>query len=120
MKTTKNTKAKKIDQAAMNEPIIEWIFRDCPEEDRAAEDFPGGITFAEAYESLKAGWGLGAAENCETALREKVWKRLAEIVEEPESRRGVLVVVVALSRRVRPLLQLSHVPLLEETGEMRL
>ena len=82
MKTTKNTKAKKIDQAAMNEPIIEWIFRDCPEEDRAAEDFPGGITFAEAYESLKAGWGLGAAENCETALREKVWKRLAEILGE--------------------------------------
>ncbi len=82
MKTTKNTKAKKIDQAAMNEPIIEWIFRDCPEEDRAAEDFPGGITFAEAYESLKAGWGLGGAENCETALREKVWRGLAEILGE--------------------------------------
>ncbi len=81
MKTKKNTKAK-VNHAALEEPILEWILRECPEEKRAAEDFPGGITFAEAYESLKAGWGLGGAENCETALREKVWRGLAEILGE--------------------------------------
>ena len=81
MKTKKNTKAK-VNFAALEEPILEWILRECPEEKRAAEDFPGGITFAEAYESLKEGWGLGGAENCEMALREKVWRGLAEILGE--------------------------------------
>ena len=83
MKTKKNTKAKRIDEAALNEPIYDWLLRDCPEERWSVENnFPECFTFADAAKSLEEGWGIGEAENCDTAVREKIWKRLAKVLGE--------------------------------------
>ena len=65
----------------MNETILGWFKRVHPEELWAVKEMPPAVTFKDMEKSMAAGQGMGeAASHSDTATRELMLDRLAELV----------------------------------------
>ena len=70
----------------MNETILGWFKREHPEELWAVGEMPPCLTFVDMKKSMDAGDGMGeAARHSDTATREMMLDRLAELVGKDSS-----------------------------------
>ena len=76
----------KINNDGMKETILGWFKRVHPEELWAVDKMPPCLTFEDMKKSMDAGDGLGEAdEHSDTATRDKMLDRLAELVGKASS-----------------------------------
>ena len=70
----------------LNESILGWFRRVHPEELWAVREMPPAVTFKDMEKSMAAGQGMGEAEHhSDTATRDKMLDRLAELVGKDSS-----------------------------------